>query len=239
MENNQIKEEDLVSGIVTRIESNTVFVNLEDGREGTIIISEIAPGRIKNLREYVVPNKKIVCKVLRLQDQRIDLSLRRVSSKEKKDFLEKKAYEISINTALDQILGQKSKEIVNKILSDFNSLKDFAEKSREDKSIIKKYIPEKELDQIEKILSKKQKEIEVKKLIKVKSLNSDGIIKIKEILSTESTPEINVVYITAGTFKIKVKGEDYKIANQKLDEFIKQVEIKAKKESCEFESING
>ena len=60
----------------------------EEKIEGTIITSEIAPGRIRNLRDYVVPKKKIVCKVLRISGNRIDLSLRRVTQKEKKEVLE-------------------------------------------------------------------------------------------------------------------------------------------------------
>src|SRR3989344_6887421 len=46
-----------------------------------INISEVSPGRIRNLRDFVTEGKKIVCKVLRIDRLKghIDLSLRRVN----------------------------------------------------------------------------------------------------------------------------------------------------------------
>ena len=64
---------------VTKIDGTTVFVKLDSGEDGTIVVSEIAPGRIRNLRDYVVPGKKIVCKILSIEHNNIHLSLRSVS----------------------------------------------------------------------------------------------------------------------------------------------------------------
>ena len=85
----QIEEGLAVLCTVTKIIGTTVFVKIEDNGEGTIMTSEIAPGRIRNLRDYVVPNKKIVCKILSIDNSNnIHLSLRRVSAKERKEVLE-------------------------------------------------------------------------------------------------------------------------------------------------------
>jgi translation initiation factor 2 subunit 1 len=233
-----VKEEDLVMCIVDRIESNTVFVKMEDGREATLIISEIAPGRIKNLREYVIPNKKIVCKILRIQGDHIDLSLRRVSSKEKKDFLESYGYENNLKSAFKQALGDKFEFILNKIKNDFTSLKDFSDKAKLDNNLIARYIPKENIDLIEKIINKKQKDIEVKKIVKIKSLSNDGVKRIKNIFLTNDK-NISSVYLAAENIQVKIRGEDYKQANQKLDIFLKELESKAKKEGCEFEVLSG
>src|SRR4030042_2930646 len=84
-----IEEGDLVLCTVDRIAGTVVFVKVEgEEREGSIILSEIAPGRIRNLREYVIPKKKIVCKILKTSGGTISLSLRRVSQKEKKEILD-------------------------------------------------------------------------------------------------------------------------------------------------------
>ena len=80
----QLEEGDIVLCTVDKIVRTNVFVHIEGHDEGTIILSEIAPGRIRNIRNYVVPKKKIVCKILRIKKGNIDLSLRRVSKKEKK-----------------------------------------------------------------------------------------------------------------------------------------------------------
>jgi len=76
---------DIVMCTVDRIVGTIVFVKIDENGEGSIILSEIAPGRIRNLREYVVPKKRIACKILRILGNRIDLSLRRVTQKEQKE----------------------------------------------------------------------------------------------------------------------------------------------------------
>src|SRR3989344_3062563 len=82
---------DLVLCKVTEVGRTAVSVVAEGNEkiDGTIPISEIAPGRIRNLRDYVVPNKRIVCKVLRANiSGSLVLSLRRVSLKETKEVFE-------------------------------------------------------------------------------------------------------------------------------------------------------
>ena len=51
-----------------------------------IHISEISPGRIRNIRDYVKEGKKIVCTVLRIHKDKghIDLSLRRVNENQRR-----------------------------------------------------------------------------------------------------------------------------------------------------------
>ena len=71
---------------VTKIFPNSVFAELVEYRDsGMIHISEVSPGRIRNLRDYVSVGRQIVCKVLRIDRERghIDLSLRRVNSNQR------------------------------------------------------------------------------------------------------------------------------------------------------------
>ena len=82
----QLEVGDIVMCTVERIVGTTVFVKIDGNGEGSIILSEIAPGRIRNLRDYVVPGKRIVCKVLSIREHAI-LSLRRVGINEKSTFL--------------------------------------------------------------------------------------------------------------------------------------------------------
>ena len=73
---------------VTKIHSHGVFVDLDEypQKKGMIHISEIAPGRIRNIRDYVKMDKKVVCKVLHISLERghIDLSLRRVNENQRR-----------------------------------------------------------------------------------------------------------------------------------------------------------
>src|SRR3989344_529510 len=82
------QEEELVLCTVTAVQYSSVFCTLDEygARTGMIHISEVAPGRIRNIREFVKEGKKIVCKVLRINTERghIDLSLRRVTEMQKR-----------------------------------------------------------------------------------------------------------------------------------------------------------
>ncbi len=83
----ELEEGQMVSCTVEKIVGTIVFVKLEEYNiDGTITFSEISPGRIRNIRDYVIPGKKIVCKVLKLTNSGVYLSLRRVKLKEKNEF---------------------------------------------------------------------------------------------------------------------------------------------------------
>src|SRR3989338_2887568 len=77
------EEGDIVLCTVKDITHNSIFVVLDEynGVEGMIHISEISPGRIRNIRDYVKEGKKIVCKILRVNQEKnyLELSLRRVN----------------------------------------------------------------------------------------------------------------------------------------------------------------
>ena len=82
------EEDELVMCTVTKIFPHSVFVNLDEfDRNGLIHISEVSPGRIRNIRDFVKQDKKVICKVLRINKERghIDLSLRRVNDAQRRN----------------------------------------------------------------------------------------------------------------------------------------------------------
>lgn len=126
MINQEIEEGQIVLCTVNQILGTTVFVKLEDYNiEGTITTSEIAPGRIRNLRDYVVPGKKIACKILSIRENKVQLSLRRVKPVERKELLDKIEKIKSYKAILKTVLGEEeSKKIISDI-SEKYSLLDF------------------------------------------------------------------------------------------------------------------
>src|SRR6266571_523629 len=78
---------DLVVTTVTRVEDYGAYVKLDEfsGIEGLVHISEISTTWVRNIREHARQGQKLVLKVLRVSSQRnqIDLSLRRVTGREK------------------------------------------------------------------------------------------------------------------------------------------------------------
>ena len=126
------EEGELLICTVTKIFGHSVFVNIEEyAKSGMIHISEISPGRIRNLRDYVVEGKKIICVVLRINKEKghIDLSLRRVSEGERRKKSEsikqeQKAKKLIENTAKDLHKEAKQfyEDISEKILKKYKTL---------------------------------------------------------------------------------------------------------------------
>ena len=84
----KLEDGEIVLCTVDRIDGAMVFVKIDNADGGSITFSEIAPGRIRNIRDNVIPKKRIVCKVLRVSRGNYELSLRRVTPKEKKELME-------------------------------------------------------------------------------------------------------------------------------------------------------
>lgn len=229
-----MEEGDVVLCTVERIDRNIVFVKIHGDGEGTIISSEIAPGRIKYLRQYVSPNKKIVCKVLNISGNNINLSLRRVSSKEKKEVMQAYQQENTYVQALKQILKEDADKIIEKIKNDFSSLSLFVEESREDEKTLEKYIPKDSIEKIQKVIDKKRKNATISNNLKLKCMEEEGLLKIKEILKVEEEG-IKITYISAGKYLLKVTAEDFKKAKQITQKIIEQIQKNAKGNNCEFE----
>ena len=231
-----MEEGDIVLCKVEKVTNTITFVRLPNGKEGTIISSEISPGRIKFMRQFVVPNKTIVCKILEISGDHIKLSLRRVNSKEKKEVMQKFKQEQSIKTAFNQILKEDFEKITETILEDFENLSEFLDKSKEDKNLLKKYLPEDKIVSIEKLTEKRKKNSELKQSIQIKCFEDDGVKKLKEIFDIEN-PEVSVNYVSAGNFTLSLGVKDFKEGKKTMQELLENMEKKAKKYNCEFSSI--
>jgi len=225
-----LEEGNIVLCTVDRIVGTVVFVKIEDNGEGNIITSEIAPGRIRNLRDYVVPKKKIVCKVLRIIGDQINLSLRRVTQKDKKEVLEKFSHEKSYRSILKTILKEKAENVIGEIIKRDN-LYDFLQDAKKNPKELEKIIGKEDSKKILEIIKKqKQKKATIKKEFSLTTTDSEGVQLIKKVLKIDA----EVKYISAGKYSIKIESEDAKSANNQIRQILEQIESSAKKEGMEF-----
>ena len=231
----QLEEGQIVMCVVEKIIGTTVFVKVQDNGEGTIVTSEIAPGRIRNLRDYVVPGKKIVCKILSIKGDRIHLSLRRVRQQEKKELLDKLKKEKSYKAILETVLEKEAENIIKKITTDY-SLADFFEQIKTNPKILEKYLKKEQAEKTIKILeSKKEKPKEIKQIIKLSSRSPQGILKVKDIINKACEgSRCNVSYIAAGKYSLGILGEDFKEIKTEINKVTESIETQAKKQNCEF-----
>lgn len=226
------EEDELVLCTVTKVQFNSVFVTLDEyGKGGMIHISEVSPGRIRNIRDFVREGKKIVCKVLRVSEERghIDLSLRRVAETQKRLKLdeikqEQKAEKILEFVAKDLNIPQKKlfEDIADNVLKKYESMHEFFQQVVADNSAVKDAgLDEKAAKSLEEAIKQRIKEanVEVGGKLKLTSYASDGVEVVKEALkkAQETGDSVQIRYLGAGTYRIAVNAKDYKEAEKILD----------------------
>ncbi|HIG52160.1 hypothetical protein CXT76_01530 [Candidatus Parvarchaeota archaeon] len=226
------EEDDIVLCTVKRIEKTTVFLEIEENGEGSMNFSEVSPGRIRNIRDFIAPNKKVVCKILKIRKGHPELSLRRVTTKEKEEVLEKHKKKTILKNILKTILKEKTEKVIEEIKKDYE-LYEFLDNARENPELIRDFVNDAEAKELEKILKeKREKEKEVRKIIIIKSKSSSGIEEIKELLDRKDS---EISYLGSSKFSITVKSKEYKSANLKMEKIIGEIKSKAKSLKMFFE----
>jgi translation initiation factor 2 alpha subunit (eIF-2alpha) len=228
----EIEEGDIVLCTVDRVIGTNVFVKIDGNGEGCIVMSEIAPGRIRNIRDYVVPKKRIVCKVLRISGDRIDLSLRRVTQKEQKEIKERDKQEKSYTNILKSVLGEKAKKVTDEI-TEKEKIYDFLQEAKEKPKQLEKLVGKIDSKKILDILkAQKQKKSVLKKELSLTTLEPNGLELIKNLLN--KLQDVEVKYISAGKYSLKTESEDIKKADHELKNMLEKMEKQAKKKAMEF-----
>ncbi|OIO61517.1 translation initiation factor IF-2 subunit alpha [Candidatus Woesearchaeota archaeon CG_4_10_14_0_2_um_filter_33_10] len=223
------EESEIVLCTVTSVRYNSVFVNLNEyTHSGMIHISEISPGRIRNINDYVKEGKVVICKVLRINKERgyIDLSLRRVNEGQRRAKVneikkEQKAEKIIefVAKKLKKDVNDIYKEVSDNVFKKYDLLYPFFEDVAEKRINLEELdIPKELVKELKEVIKQKIKPIEVniKGNIKLVSYASDGVEIIKDAIKKGMDKNIKILYVGGGKYNIKVKASDYKAAEKIL-----------------------
>ena len=243
---------EIVKCTVKKIYGNTTFVIVDEyEKEGVLTIAEIAPGRIRNLRDYVMEGKEIICKVLRVDENsgRIDVSLRRVpvpamrqklDEVKREDFAEKvyaDAAEV-LQTTKDDLFERSYEQIFEQYDLVFDALYDIMQDN--EKISMFTDFAQKERDAMLQVINEriKPEEVHYKKEFSLKSRSPEGIEEIKDTirkaLDSLSYDKVEVHYLAAGNFAITITHEDMKSANKVYNTFEQKIEELAKANNLEL-----
>jgi len=244
---------DVVLCTVKRILFHSVFVSIDEytNIEGMVHISEIAPGRIRNLRDYVTEGKRIICKVLSINSQgNIDLSLRRVPltvsiSKMNEFKQEEKAEKLLEQVGKEVKLDLKKvyEEIGYKAIENYGGLYQFLQAIVDKgKIVIDEFKPNPKLSELLFTIVKdkiKPIEVSVSGILTLKSNNGQGVDNIISILSKAKEHNVKVSYLGAPKYKLEVISKDYKTAEGFLKAFMDIAAALAKKLDCEINLVKN
>ncbi|MEK6896358.1 MAG: S1 RNA-binding domain-containing protein [Nanoarchaeota archaeon] len=226
------KEDDLILGTVKKIEGTTAYVELDNETQGSLSFSEIAPGRIRNIREFISLGKKIVCKVLRVRDSHVELTLRRVTSKERQLVLDSHKKEKVLTIMLKSVLKDRTQDVLAKISEQYDPAA-FIETARTDTSLLTKFVSKSEAETLQTLFAEKEeREKSVKKTVILKSLSPSGLYDIQQALNTT---QAEIHYLGSSVFSVVVKDTDFKRANTKMSQILKEIEDRVKKHTLKLE----
>ena|SRR3989338_4129024 len=229
------EEGEVVLCTVTKILPHAVFAKLEEyDKSGLIHISEIAPGRIRNIRDYVKEDKVVVCKVLGIDIGKghIDLSLRRVNDLQKRQKVNQVKQEQKAEKIIEFVSGktgikyeQLYDEVMNALGDKYDSLHLCFEEIVSGKTSLEKLgMNKKTADDLEVVIKQRIKlpDVTIKGMLSLTSYKPNGIEIIKEALKIFESK--NVLYLGAGKYMISITAGDYKTAEKELDSDLKKIE---------------
>ena len=217
---------EIVICTVKRILPHSIFVDLDEyGKEAMIHISEIAPGRIRNIRDFVKEGKKVICRVLNLDKTKgyIDLSLRRVTQTQRinknnlykqeqrcEKILEEAAKSLKID--LKTIYEKAGYKIIEKYDGLMPCFNDIINNNLDLKTIeVDKEIAEKIMNIVKEKI--KPPEVTISGILKLESDAPDGIDIIKKALNQiKKNDDIKITYVSAPNYRLVIKSKNYKTA---------------------------
>ncbi len=239
------EENEVVLCTVTSVQYNSVFCSLDHyGKNGMIHISEISPGRIRNIRDFVAEGKKVVCKVLRISEERghIDLSLRRVNENQRREFnglikQEQKAEKILENMAAELKLDAKRlyDAIARPLLEHYEYVHmAFQEHVDGDVDLRSLGLPKEHLEPLlSRVVEKiKPKSVTISGTLSLSTYAEDGLAVVRRALldaDAAGKEAITITYLGSGNYKVEVVAEEYKEAEEILKRAIDAATVVVKR----------
>ena len=229
-------EGELIVGTVYKVLNYGAFAKLEEypGKEAFIHISEVSAGWVKNIRDHVRENQKIVCRVLRVNPKKghVDASLKRIREDQRTKKIQhwkieqkaEKFLELSAKS-LDKTLDEDYDEVGYELMDIFGDIYGAFETAADEgaESLTEEGIPQDWADAITEIAQKNitPPEVHINGYVDIETFVPNGVEIIIEALKAaedngDDEEEIKVQCVGAPRYRITVKSTDYLLAEKAL-----------------------
>ena len=233
---------DLAIATIESVMDYGAYANLDEyNRRGFLHISEIASARIRNIRDFVRENQKVVLKVLRVNVEKghIDLSLRRVTKRERIEKIKSWKKDRKGDTLLHVVAektGLPIHEVYQKagvVLEEKYGLYDGFEKVvKEGIDVLTELdIPEDLAKVIAKVAEEriKIKNVKVRGIFEVRCMKPNGVRCIQQVfIDAKKAQEvkdakIEFSIVAAPKYNLEVSADNWKRAEEVLDKITENV----------------
>ncbi|MEI7434113.1 MAG: translation initiation factor IF-2 subunit alpha [Methanomicrobiales archaeon] len=226
------EEGDLVVCTVQHVKDFVAFVSLDEynGREGLIPISEIATGWIKYIRDHIREGQKVVCKVLNVDTSRghIDLSLKDVNEHQRRETIREWKNESKASKWISfaaEASGGSAEAIETALYKKYGDLYTaFEDIVMNGAGVVAELgLPETTVDALVAVAKENVRipKVTVAGNIILTSPKPDGVNIIRRALRSAEPKiadvEIELTYIGAPAYRIKVTAPDYKTAEKAIE----------------------
>jgi len=249
-------EGELVVGDVREVYDHGAYLELLEfpGVTAYLPWSEVATRAIKNIREVLRPNLRLVVKVIRVYRGKgsVDVSLKRVMESEKrKKMVAFKRYAkaatliLGLAEKLGKSIDEAYEEAIWKLEDTYGDPLLGLEMAAIEgvKALENAKIPAEWQEQLMETIKThiKPKTAKISGILTLKSKARDGVYRIKAVLGrimetikSEENIKVRVYTIGSPRYRIELEGYDYKILENTLTKILKDIELEAKKQGVEF-----
>ncbi|MFW5963781.1 MAG: translation initiation factor IF-2 subunit alpha [Natronomonas sp.] len=229
---------ELVVGRVDEIEDFGVFVDLEEyeDKRGLVHVSEVASGWIKNVRDHVNEDQMVVCKVLEVDEdaQQVDLSIKDVNDHQRSEKVQEWKSEQKADKWMELAFGEDVedetfRDIANELIDAHGSLyAGFEQAAIHGPEALEG--TDLSDEDVEAIVETARENVSVPYVtvtgyVDLESPSTDGVEDVREALKAAEgngevpdEVELDVTYVGAPEYRIKVKAPNYKTAETQLEE---------------------
>ena len=207
-----------------------------DGVEAFMHISQVARGWVKSINDFVKPGSELVCKVIRTGSS-VEVSLKEVGKGARNNKFnefrsEKKAASI-VKAAARRIKKSEAvleKELVNPVMKEYGSLHAFIELLKEEGDTILEElkIPQYWKKPVLDYSAESVKDVQLRVEIELFTTAPEGVEVIKKILKSVKKKGVEIRYISAPKYLLRVTSREYKDAQKLLESVLEGL-----KKECE------
>lgn len=238
-------EGDFVVITLTDVDKNSAYAELDEYKEvnGLLHISEVSRSWIQDVRKELEEGEKTVAQVVDVDDESINLSIKRVNENQKRNAMERWNKEKKAEAFIEDLaekLGREKDDVYEEIgfrmQEEFGSSFHGFEVSVAREERLKEMFDEDVVEAIQDVASEnidlKQEKFEGE--IDLEYSQGDGVGLIKQTF--EGLEEgVEVKYISAPKYSIKAWGRTQELAKKRMDDAVDQIREKADELDGEFE----
>ncbi|MFB6291855.1 MAG: S1 RNA-binding domain-containing protein [Candidatus Nanohaloarchaea archaeon] len=239
-------EGDFVVVTITDVDKNSAYAEMDEypGLQGLIHISEVSRSWIQDVRKELGEGEKDVAQVIDADDDgSLDLSLKRVNDKQKKETMARWKKEQKADKFVEELadrLGEDVEDLYEEVVfpmqKEFGSSFTGFEIAVGEEERLEEMFDEETVAAIKEVsrenINLRQEKLEGE--VEVQFSSGDGVEKVKELFG-DMEEGIEVKYVSAPTYAITAWGRNSQLAKKRMDEAVERLREKTEDLGGRFE----